>query len=502
VFSRQIQFIIFNDELKLRSAVIKRTPMNPIHRCLTLTVFLVSPFLVAAQSGQTSSEACGRTTSFEIEDLDVCTGDLSDTRFKYTGDQYDDNNDYLTGLTLHWDYDGGTYHGGNGTLDVYVIWDTPGVKHVSVVSELNGCFSDTVRHELTVYQFPDTVLRKVKSSCESYAVSLSDTTNTEVIWNFDDWTVLSGSGNGPYELTWTSPGFRQIVFTASNPGCVVTAHDSINVTGPAPIPQICLVTVDDDGKNELVWDYEARVDSFGIYRETEVAGVYALVDYVSSDSNSFVDEESEPLQQANRYMITAVDTCGLETPSSQFHKTIHLAINIGLNGVVNLDWSNYEGFPFGSYNILRSVDEGPFEILDVVASTLNSFTDLDVPGGLATYQIEVVRQEACAADPGGRSKGIASSRSNVARHGAIMALEKNRMTGLTTSPNPIKDKLTISDESNTVKSFTLLSIHGVVIETGNFRGTTTLDFSAMAAGIYILKVSDGRAMEVRKITKR
>ena len=48
-----------------------------------------------------------------------------------------------------------------------------------------------------------------------------------VVWDFNGATVLSGSGNGPYELGWSSTGFKSFYVTASDGLCSFT--DSINL---------------------------------------------------------------------------------------------------------------------------------------------------------------------------------------------------------------------------------------------------------------------------------
>lgn len=112
----------------------------------------------------------------------------------------------------------------------------------------------------------------------------------------------------------------------------------------------------------------------------------------------FVDTNSNPMIKAYRYRISAIDTCGTETPMSNYHKTIHLTINAGLNGSWNLIWDGYQGFTFGSYNIYRGIDSLNMQFITQIQSTLSSYTDLNPPTGKLYYQIEVVSPLACFPD--------------------------------------------------------------------------------------------------------
>ena len=92
------------------------------------------------------------------------------------------------------------------------------------------------------------------------------------------------------------------------------------------------------------------IQKVNFYKESTQLGMYYLIgSKVVSLQSDWADPQSNSQQKAWRYRVTTVDTCGNESAPSNSHKTIHLAINLGLNGKINLSWDHYTGFSFGTY---------------------------------------------------------------------------------------------------------------------------------------------------------
>ena len=220
----------------------------------------------------------------------------------------------------------------------------------------------------------------VTTSFNSYLWSDGQSTSSIYIKNSSNYTVVATDING----------------------CKTTSQPFVVNASLLTTPEICIVGVDSaTNTNFVVWERQANplIDSFRIYKESTVSGVYNLIGTTgSNDPGYFIDANSNPMQQAYRYEITAVDSCGMETPPSNYHKTIHLNINAGLNGSWNLIWSHYVGFTFGSYRIYRGYDSTALQPLTQIQSTLNSYTDLNPPSGKVYYQIEVVSPHPCYPD--------------------------------------------------------------------------------------------------------
>ena len=158
-----------------------------------------------------------------------------------------------------------------------------------------------------------------------------------------------------------------------------------------------------------------NTNSYNIYRENQF-GEYVWLNTVQSneDNLSFVDTESNALQQSYSYLLTTIDDCGnesaLETISR--HKTIHLSSNQGINGEINLLWNPYEGFDYNVFDIWRSNNGGDFELIGQVSTSNLTYTDLTPPIGQNQYFISVTQLDECAIIENARVSSVNSSQSN------------------------------------------------------------------------------------------
>jgi PKD repeat protein len=314
---------------------------------------------------------------------------------------------------------------------------------------------------------------------------------------------------------WSTGQTSQNIYVKNSGNYTVTVTDAISCNHYStpftvnasllPIPEICIVGVDSaTNKNRIIWQRETNplIDSFRIYRETSVANQYQLIGSKGfNDQSLFIDQNSNPIQQAYRYKITAVDTCGAETPMSNYHKTNHLTINAGLNGSWNLIWDGYQGFSFGSYRIYRGVDSLNLQFLTQIQSTLTSYTDLNPPSGNLYYQIEVVSPHACYPDSiiTKAQTNYNTSRSNKTSTAAapnIGIVEARKTSSIHLYPNPNDGSFVIESEyfgQNQMDMILYNSIGQVLfIETypSGLPKTTKLDFRHLAKGLYFIKINE------------
>ena len=73
--------------------------------------------------------------------------------------------------------------------------------------------------------------------------------------------------------------------------------------------------------------------------------------------------------------------------TSAYHKTVHLSMNTGINGEVNLSWNNYEGYQVSNYLIFRGDSTGMMMMINSISGSLTSYTDATPPSGFLTYQV-------------------------------------------------------------------------------------------------------------------
>ncbi|MFC2114600.1 PKD domain-containing protein [Bacteroidota bacterium] len=260
-----------------------------------------------------------------------------------------------------------------------------------IVSDTN-CSVSSLPFTLNNYPMVEPIIKSEGSiqPCSNDSIRLYNTTYyTNYMWS----TGQTGNSiyvkkSGEYFLTVTDIH-----------GCMTTSQAySVNAS-MLQKPSICLVTVDTIIKKNLIaWERPQSnlIAGYVVYKEGFQANIYSDIGYVPYDSLSvFVDTNANPQQRSNRYKISLIDTCGIESAPSVRHKTIHLSANTGTSGENNLIWSHYEGFPFSSYKIYRGTKPTNLTLLDSVPSNLNSYSDLTPPSGLVFYQVNVVKYDTC-----------------------------------------------------------------------------------------------------------
>ncbi len=116
------------------------------------------------------------------------------------------------------------------------------------------------------------------------------------------------------------------------------------------------------------------------------------------DVQSFVDSTVDVDDLSYSYRISVLDSCGDRTPMGLIGKTILLDINFALNSSDPvLNWSLYEEWPQGvsSYELEIFNDQtGQFELVDVLAPGLTTYTDRRSDLNQATYCYRIRAVEA------------------------------------------------------------------------------------------------------------
>ncbi len=163
---------------------------------------------------------------------------------------------------------------------------------------------------------------------------------------------------------------------------------------------------------------------------------------------SYIDNTTNPAERAARYKISAVDSCDYESELSDYHKTIHLTINQGLNGYHNLIWDDYEGVEFSFYRIYRTVSDSMNQpqLIAEIQNSLYSFTDTEPVTGLVNYYIVEAVPRELLCDYFKKSKGtVKSSFSNIVSMKATGLNEQdNNLFSCRVYPNPATDISNIS----------------------------------------------------------
>jgi hypothetical protein len=397
---------------------------------------------------------------------------------------------------FEWQFNDATIFSEEENLIYEVSWEEFGQKTISLTVTENGCYSETVTN-VNYNQYPALHVEMDSVIChnENTSVTYTGGPYTTVSWQFGDAIVMSGTDVGPYELNWTTGGIKEIELEVSNAGCALDSTLYITVSELPEIPEICIVSVDEDEeKNKLVWLNNSGIASqYGVYRESNVEGEFLLVEFIEAkEYNEYIDLQSDPSQVANSYRISLVDTCGTETALSEYHKTMHLTISRGIDNDWNLIWNPYEGVAVGTYSIYRSLNGQDFEKINEVAGNITSYTDNPGASLEITYYVEV-NGSLC---DGGEVFGTRSNQVSK----IVTNTKWSDQEVISISPNPASNILTITSDLQ-CESYQLFSLTGELLDSQNINKAGSIDISSLPTGVYVIRIIADNSHFQRKIIK-
>ena len=355
----------------------------------------------------------------------------------------------------------------------------------SVIISVNGCpvASTSVSVNFQSITQPSITSSGTIQPCIGGSVTLSASSGySSYLWS---------NGATTQTITVSTSGNYTVQGTGSN-GCTSTSNPYTINASFLPTQNICVVGVDSLTNNiRVVWEepQTTAIDSFYIYKESNVSNVYTQVGSRAYDSLSvWIDPVSNPAVQSYRYKITALDTCGVETPLSEFHKTIHLTINQGVGGAWNLIWSHYEGINFGSYKIYRGTSSSSMTLLTTIQSNLNSYTDLAPPTGAVYYQIEIVNPNNCTPT---KSTNYGSSKSNIATNDINNIVEMSSEF-ISVYPNPTTADFTIEITKGLIgEDYTITDFSGRLLRSGTFHSNKEkVELDMFSNGVYLIQIKN------------
>lgn len=166
------------------------------------------------------------TPDFSITDSTLCQFDS--TILNYTG------NATPTG-TYNWNFGNGSVQSGTGQGPIQVNYDIAGNTSVSLQVTENGCTSTTKTVPIIVTPRPvaDFTISSVQGCTDlNYNITFTGNAGAGSVynWNFYNAVVVSGSGQGPYSLTFPNQGMNYIDLEIDLNGCVSYMHsDSIQI---------------------------------------------------------------------------------------------------------------------------------------------------------------------------------------------------------------------------------------------------------------------------------
>jgi len=233
-------------------------------------------------------------------------------------------------------------HAGNSSSFGFshYLWSTGAItEHISVgagtytVTVTNGCASVTHSAIITSFNPNKPNLGHDTTLCQGEYLLLDPGTNYyEYLWTPSNSTdsILSPTISGTYIVRTSS------VYT----GCV--DFDTIVVAFSVPPSQdIDLVTIDTmNGNNRITWSTGlSNAITVKVYREITTNN-YILVGLTPYITGTFTDTISSR-NQAWRYKIAVIDTCGNEGAKSSYVQSIHTWVTPVAGGGFTVQWTPY-----------------------------------------------------------------------------------------------------------------------------------------------------------------
>jgi hypothetical protein len=356
------------------------------------------------------------------------------------------------------------------------------------------------------------IVNSLEADASDQTISCGNTTQLDVSTNYTgtgtltyDWQPKDKLDNSMIKnpiATLTQDTDFTVTVTTPN-GAVAQKSVHVDVSGINYQPELCLVSVDANNKNVLVWSQPegTAIQDYLIFRESLIqTDFYDLIGSVASGSEPvYTDLSSNALVQSNKYKIAARDNCGFVTSQSIPHKTIHLSINKGQGNSWNLIWESYTGFSVSSYKIYRGSTLENLTLIGSTSGSANSYSDFTANDGDVFYQIEVLTPSPCNSL---KSTAFSSTKSNIASNNFTISSPALTLEASGIFPVPVKDKLYINRDLSCISEMVVLSIDGRVEL--SFKQPFTdgnINVGSLSRGIYLLKISDSEGISVQKFLK-
>jgi gliding motility-associated-like protein len=123
-----------------------------------------------------------------------------------------------------WDFDGGIVISGSGSGPFLVSWPSSGIMQVSLSVSEGGCNAPMNIQPININPLPSSDFSVTDSICMGNLATITYTGNAgpgaSFAWDFDGGTINSGTGPGPFQVSWPSQGVKNISLSVSEAGCV------------------------------------------------------------------------------------------------------------------------------------------------------------------------------------------------------------------------------------------------------------------------------------------
>jgi len=312
------------------------------------------------------------------------------------------------------------------------------------------------------------------------------------------------SGDSVFNATVAGAGTHTVTYTFTDTTtCVFVKKKTVIVLSPPTPVQICLVTVDstmNNTENHISWikPVTTSIDSFKIYRLGSPS--FNLIGAVSYSANStFIDAGAgvTPKTNSHAYVLSIVDTCGIESIFSDTGITMHLAVPIfTMPATFKLNWTDYSGFSFTNYEIWRTINGGTSWILiNTVAYAAGTKSYTDANTSLSSrYRIRATHPTGCGA--------YGYSLSNVTDdYTSVNEISLNNNLKVYPNPSHGAFKIEMTGKGFEVSGIKIYNLLGeTVYQAAENKNVSEIIIPKIAPGIYHLEVRTDKGVANKKIT--
>jgi hypothetical protein len=256
-------------------------------------------------------------------------------------------------------------------------------------------------------------------------------------------------------------------------------------------PEICMVTVDANSTHNIVfYDKTGHDDAafYIIYREDQT-GSYIALDSIHKDTLSeYHDMTALVNVRAQKYKISVVDTFGVESNLSPYHRTVFC--DEPSTGLFAWNWYEIEGQsnPSNEWVMLREDVAGSsgWMAIDTVLGSEINFLDLQTSSfPLGQWRVRNLWGLSCNST----RVGVNTSRSNVRNQTMEpSAIREMEIYQFNIYPNPAEYSLRVTGIYHK-EPVVISDLSGKIIFTGNLSGVDPyIDVNDFAAGLYLITI--------------
>jgi gliding motility-associated-like protein len=168
-------------------------------------------------------------TSIFTAETPICLNETSTITYTGSGNP---------GAQYTWNFNGGVIQSGGGQGPYEILWNSPGIKSVTVQVQENGCVSPPTQQQVNVLALPTGYFTAASPVCAFSTTTINYSGNASAgaffNWDFDNGVIVSGSGPGPIQVYWETPGPKHIRLTVQESGC--SSYEEVNIVNVNPIP--------------------------------------------------------------------------------------------------------------------------------------------------------------------------------------------------------------------------------------------------------------------------